>query len=290
MFLRFILRHRQVAVLSTILLFSFLLLTFQVRQVSPAIDFTRKVIALSLSPFLRATPFVVSAVTSVWEEYIDLRNLRWENRRLKQEVDRLKGELKALREADLENQRLRALLELKGQISAKAITARVIGKDATNWFKTIVIDRGSESGVRRNMVVIAPGGLVGRILEVIPFSSRAQLITDPMSAAGALIQRSRTTGVVAGYQGLATRLKYLPLLADVAMGDEVLTSGMGGIFPKGIPIGKVAWVRRPTGALFLEAEVTLWVDFSKLEEVLVLTELPGQEIAWNLLEGVEGRL
>ncbi|MBI3989837.1 MAG: rod shape-determining protein MreC [candidate division NC10 bacterium] len=290
MFLRFILRHRQVAVLSTILLFSFLLLTFQVRQVVPAIDFTRKVLLISLSPFLRATTFVVSVVTSVWEEYIDLRNLRQENRRLKEELERLKGEVKTFRESELENQRLRTLLELKGQTPTKVIAARVIGKDATNWFKTIVIDRGSESGVRRNMVVIAPGGLVGRILEAMPFSSRAQLLTDPASAAGALVQRSRTTGVVAGYQGLTTRLKYLPLFADVAMGDEVLTSGMGGIFPKGIPIGKVAWVRRPTGALFLEAEVTPWADFSKLEEVLVLAELPGQETAWNPSQGNEGHL
>jgi len=288
MFLRFILRHRQGVVLSTVLLVSFLLLTVQVRQVTPAVDFTRKALLIAISPFLKATTFAISAVTSIWEEYIDLRNLRQENRRLKAELERLKGEVKALREVELENRRLRALLDLKDQTPTRVIAARVIGKDATGWFKTIVIDRGSESGIRRNMVVIAPGGLVGRVLEVVPFSSRVQLITDPTSAAGALVQRSRTTGVVAGYQGLATRLKYLPLLADVAMGDEVVTSGMGGIFPKGIPIGKVAWVRRPTGALFLEAEVTPWVNFSTLEEVLILTELPTQETAWNPPEGSKG--
>lgn len=285
MLLRFLLRHRQVAVLSSILLLCFLLLTLQVRQANPTLDLIKKTLLLSITPFLQVTTSAISAISSLWEDYIDLRGLRSENRRLREELQRLKGELKALQEATLENQRLRALLELKGRVPGRAIAAQVVGKDATNWFKTILIDKGSESGIRRNMVVITPDGLVGRVLEATPISSKVQLITDPVSAVGALVQRSRVTGVVAGHLGLTTRLKYLPLLADVAVGDEVITSGMGGVFPKGIPIGKVALVKRPSGALFLEAEVTPTADFSRLEEVLVMTELPSQEVIWGPPEG-----
>jgi rod shape-determining protein MreC len=146
-----------------------------------------------------------------------------------------------------------------------------VGKDATNWFKTILLDRGSLDGVRRNQPVLAPDGLIGKVVEVTPATARVQLLTDPMNAVGGLIQRTRVTGIVSGNLGAGARVRYLPLMADVVVGDEVVTSGMGGVFPKGILIGRIAAVERRSGALFQDAALQPAVDLSRLEEVLILT-------------------
>lgn len=266
----FILRHRRTAVLGAALLSSFLLLSLQVRQGSPSVELLKKGLLLSLSPFLKLSTFALNGVSAVWTEYVDLRGLRQENLHLKEEVHKLRVQLHALQEAALENERLLNIMELKGRTTGRTLAARVIGKDATNWFQSVIIDKGSEAGIHRNMPVLAPEGLVGRVVEVAAFSSKVQLITDPMSSVGAIVQRSRATAVAVGHLGMNLRLKYLPLMADVAVGDRVITSGMGGIFPKGIPIGEVAWTRRPSGALFQEAEITPVVDLSQLEEVLII--------------------
>jgi rod shape-determining protein MreC len=112
--------------------------------------------------------------------------------------------------------------------------------------------------------------VVGRVVEVTPTSAKIQLITDPVSAAGGLIQRTRVTGIVSGNLGAGLKVRYLPLLADVVVGDEVITSGMGGVFPKGVPLGRVTAVERRSGALFQEATLAPKVDLARLEEVLIL--------------------
>jgi rod shape-determining protein MreC len=160
---------------------------------------------------------------------------------------------------------------------AKFVAARVVGKDATNWFKTILIDRGTQAGLRRNLPVVAPDGLVGRVVEVTPSTAKVQLITDPVSASGALMQRTRVTGIVTGNLGTGLRVRYLPLLADVVVGDEVVTSGMGGVFPKGIPVGRVTAVERKSGALFQEAALQPKVDLGRLEEVLIVMDTERRE-------------
>src|SRR5574337_611278 len=131
------------------------------------------------------------------------------------------------------------------------------------------------------MAVVTPEGLVGRVVDVTPLASRVQLITDPESAVGVLVQRSRAIGVAAGSQGGAIQIKYLPLTADVADGDRIITSGMGGVFPKGLPVGRVARSSRPAnGALFQLIEAQPYADFSRLEEVMVLTRPPSTSQAW----------
>lgn len=277
MLLRLILRYRRTAILSTALLLSFLFLTIQARQESLVVGFTKKALLLSTSPFLKLSSLMASTVSSLWKGYVDLRGLHWENLRLKEEIERLHNRLDALQEAALENERLRSLLDLQGRVPTRAIAARVIGNDATNWFKTLLIDKGFKAGIRRNMPVVAPEGLVGRVVEVTALSSKVQFITDPLSAVGAIIQRSRVTAVAVGHPRAVLRLKYLPLTADVVAGDRAITSGMGGVFPKGIYIGEVTWTKRPSGAIFQEAEVAPGVDFSRLEEVMVLTETSPEE-------------
>ena len=268
--LRLLARYRRAIILTSALLLSFLLMTLQVRHETAVVTLTRQALLLVVSPFIKVTAATIHGVTSIWQDYVDLRTLREENKRLQFEASTLKRRLDQLQEQALETQRLQRLLAMRDNSQAEFLTARVVGKDATNWFKTILLDCGSMEGVRRNQPVLAPNGLVGRVVEVTPTSARVQLFTDPVSAVGGLIQRTRVTGIVSGNLGAGARVRYLPLMGDVVVGEEVVTSGMGGVFPKGIPIGRVATVERKSGILFQEATLTPAVDLSRLEEVLIL--------------------
>jgi rod shape-determining protein MreC len=271
---RLLARYRRAVLLTSTLILAFLLMTLQVRQERAVVAITRQAILMVMTPFIKVTAAVVGGVTDVWHDYVDLRHLQGENKHLRQEMGTLSRRIEQLEEQALETQRLQRLLGLRQASQDQSLTARVDGKDATNWFKTILVDRGSLDGVRRNQPVVAPDGLVGRVVEVTPTSAKVQLLTDPVSAVGGLVQRTRVTGIVSGNLGAATRMRYLPLMADVAVGDVVVTSGMGGVFPKGIPIGRITAIERRSGALFQEASLHPTVDLSRLEEVLILTSPP----------------
>jgi len=273
--LRLLARHRRAVILTGALVLSFLLMTLQVRHEAAVVTFTRQVVLFSVSPFIKITAALVQGTRNLWRDYVDLRHLREENKHLQAEVAVLQRRIDQLKEQSLETQRLQRLLAMREITQAGFLTARVVGKDATNWFKTILLDRGSQEGVRRNQPVLAPDGLVGRVVEVTPTSAKVQLLTDPVSAVGGLVQRTRVTGIVSGNLGAGARVRYLPLLADVVVGDEVVTSGMGGVFPKGIPVGRITAVERRSGALFQEASLQPLVDLGRLEEVMILTTLDG---------------
>ncbi len=268
---RLLARFRRAVILTTALVVSFLLMTLQVRHETGAVNFTRQALLFVVSPFIRVTAATIQGITGTWQDYVDLRGVREENKRLQLETTMLKRRLDQLQDQALETQRLERLLAMRQVSKAEFLTARVVGKDATNWFKTILLDRGSREGIRRNQPALAPDGLVGRVVEVAPTSARVQLLTDPLSAVGGMIQRTRVTGIVSGNLGAGARVRYLPLMADVVVGDEVVTSGMGGVFPKGILIGRISSVERKSGALFQEATLQSAVDLSRLEEVLILT-------------------
>jgi rod shape-determining protein MreC len=276
-FFRLLARYRRVIILTSALLLSFLLMTLQVRHESAVVTFTRQSLLFAFSPFINVTAATIRGASGLWQDYVDLRTLREENKRLTVEMSTLKRRLDQLQEQALETQRLQRLLAMRDNSQADFLTARVVGKDATNWFKTILLDCGSMHGVRRDQPVLAPNGLVGRVVEVAPTSARVQLLTDSVSAVGGLIRRTRVTGIISGILGAGARIRYLPLMSDVAVGDEVVTSGMGGLFPKGILIGRIATVERKSGALFQEATLTPAVDLSRLEEVLILKGIEVRE-------------
>jgi len=271
MFLRVFLRYRRTFILSVALLVSFLFMTLQVRQEGPLVDLLERGLVLTATPFLKLYAAVTGNTSRLWANYVDLRSVRGEKLRLGEEVAALRDQVRRLEEAGLENARLRRLLDLPAALGLDLVTAQVIAKDTTNWFKTIMINKGSEAGLQRGLPVIAPEGLVGRVVEVMPGSAKVQLLTDPVSSVGALLKEQRVTGLVTGDRGQTAIVKYLPLLAEVRVGDVVLTSGMGGAFPKGILIGTVTATHRKSGALFQEASVQPSVDFGRLEEVLVIT-------------------
>lgn len=267
---RLLAKYRRAIILAVALVMAFLLMTLQVRHDRAVVSFTRQAVLFLMSPVIKVTAVTVSSVSRVWGDYVDLRNLREESLRLTRESAVLQRRISYLEEQALETQRLQGLLAMKEISRAEFLAARVVGKDATNWFKTVLIDRGSLAGIRRNLPVVAPDGLVGRVVEVTPTAAKVQLITDPVSAAGGLIQRTRVIGIVSGSLGAGLKVRYLPLMADIVIGDEVVTSGMGGIFPKGIPLGRVIATERRSGALFQEATLAPKVDLSRLEEVLIL--------------------
>ncbi len=273
---RLLARHRRAIILTTALLLSFLLMTLQVRHEQAVVSFTRQALQFAVSPFIQVTAVMVGGVTDAWHDYVDLRHVREDNKRLQEQAATMERRIQQLEEQALETQRLQRLLALRESAGVESVAARVVGKDATNWFKTILVDRGSLQGVKRNMPVVSPDGLVGRVLEVTPTTAKVQLVTDPMSAVGGLIQRTRITGIVSGGLATGARVRYLPLLADVTAGDEMITSGMGGVFPKGIPIGRITAIERKSGALFQEATLQPAADLSRLENVLILKTTPAE--------------
>jgi len=245
-------------------------MTMAVRQEEHLTPFLKRILLESVSPFLKATTYLRDGVSDIWGNYVDLRSVRQENLRLRGEIEGYQTRLRVLEEARLENQRLQTLLGLRETMPFSYVAARVVGRDSTNWFHSLLIDRGSRHGVERHGAVVAPGGLVGQVVEVGPFSAQIQIITDPVSSVGVLLETSRVTGLLVGAQFGRLRIKYLPILTEVRVGEVVMTSGLGSVYPKGILVGKVVAVDKRIGALFQEAIVGPSIDFSRLEEVLVI--------------------
>ena len=210
-------------------------------------------------------------VIGVWEEYVALRHVSEENRQLRRDLGLLQKQNADLRESAIAAQRLAGLMEFKEQFVPHTIAARVIGRDSTNWYGGVILNKGDRDGIRPEMGVMTPAGVVGRVVKTGPFSSMVLLVTDPHNAITGIIQRSRDEGIVEGTSQGRARIKYLPLLASVRVGDTVVTSGLTGGFPRGIVIGAVLSIQKEEGELFQSAEITPEADLSKLEEVLVIT-------------------
>jgi rod shape-determining protein MreC len=176
-------------------------------------------------------------------------------------------------------QDLRQLLELRDRAELETAAAEIIAAGATPEFRTVTIDKGSTDGLRADMAVISPAGVVGRVILSSPRAAKVQLLVDRNAAAGAVLERSRAQGVVVGVGADGLRMDYVPGTADVKPGDLVVTSGIDGIYPKGFVIGTVETVERGAGT-YHEVRIRPAVDFSRIEEVLVvLTPPPARESA-----------
>lgn len=194
---------------------------------------------------------------------------------LEQEVQRLQSEIIRLNELKAENQRLTGLLNYKQMMAQQyeLMVASVIARDPSNWFATVTLNRGSRDGVRENMTVLTPQGLVGRVITVSNTNCEVLLITDPRSGVGSLIQETRTPGIVEGAVGSSgmARIIHIPNDAQVEEGQVVITSGNGSVFPKGIPVGTIVNVSVESAGLFKSADVRLFASMNQLEEVFIVT-------------------
>ena len=222
------------------------------------------------APFQKLIKQTTNMTRDFWLNYFYLVNLRNENRQLKGNVDSLRMENSRYQELLATHERLKELLQFKQAINWPVLAAQVIGLDPTGWFKSIIIDKGEGAGVKLNMPVVNAYGVVGRIVSVSPGYAKVLLIIDQNSAVDCLVQRSRDRGMLKGLSTGTCKLDYVGKSDYVAIEDTVVTSGLGGVFPRGLPVGKVLNVREVSGELFKDIEVMPAVDFSKLEEVLVV--------------------
>lgn len=213
---------------------------------------------------------VANAVGHIWSGYMDLGDVQQENENLKSRITRLENENSLLREDQAAFEQLESLLDFKEKASYPVIASRVIGRDPGNWYQSMLIDKGEEDGIAVDMGVIVASGVVGRVMKTTPHTSHVLLLTDHRSAIPVLIQETRDEGLVVGTEQEVARIKYLPILSEVKEGDAVLTSGLVGSFPKGLPVGRVRSVDKREMELFQEAEISPLVDFSKLENVMVI--------------------
>jgi rod shape-determining protein MreC len=217
----------------------------------------------------RAASSAINGVREVWSGYVALRNVRRENEELKRELADARVALQQQRALADRSRGLETLLGLRDRTSLETVAAEIVGAASTPDFRTLTIDKGVKDGLRPDMAVISPHGVVGRVVVPSARSAKVQLLIDRNAAAGALIERSRAQGVVLGAGDGGLLLEYVPEVADVVVGDVVVTSGIDGIFPKGFVLGHVENIEKSGGA-YRRIVVRPAADFSKLEEVLVV--------------------
>ena len=225
---------------------------------------------------LEAVSSLDQGISNMWQQYVALQNVEEENHRLRQEIDWLRGQNSQLREAAAATERLSALLHFKEQALPTMIAAQVIGRDSSNRYKSVILNKGDSDGIQKDMGVITPSGVVGRVVKTTGATSVVLLVTDPNNAIAGLIQRTRDEGIVEGTAQGRAKLKYIPMLSAVKEGDHVVTSGLVGGFPRGIAIGTITGIEREEGALFQTADLSPDVDVNHVEEVLIIQAPQGQ--------------
>ncbi len=226
----------------------------------------------------RGASTLIGGVRTSWGDYLALQSVRSDNEQLRREVAQLQVALQQQRALAQQSHTLVELLKLREGIQIETVAAGVIAGSASPDFRTVTIDKGSSDGLRPDMAVIAPAGVVGRIITPSARAAKVQLRIDRNAAAGAIVERSRAQGVVEGTGG-SLRLNYVSGTADVQSGDVVSTSGIDGIYPKGFVIGQIESVERGSGE-FGAIVIRPAVDFSSIEAVLVVTTPP--------VTGIEG--
>jgi rod shape-determining protein MreC len=265
-----LLRRYSVLVTSgTLLLFSLVLLTANARG-RRRIDPLGAVALELITPVTSLLSTIESALRHTWSGYVDLVGVRQDNEWLRRRVRELEARADRTVDVASQNSRLQALLDLREAMPGQAVAARITAADAAELFRTVILNKGERDGVAAGMAVVAPQGVVGRIIATSPNASRVLLLEDHASGVDALVERTRARGIVEGAADGGCLLKYVKRREDLQVGDRIVTSGLDNIFPKGVLIGEIVRLVRKDQGLFQTAEMQPAVDFSKLEEVLVV--------------------
>ncbi|MGQ9647793.1 MAG: rod shape-determining protein MreC [Thermodesulfobacteriota bacterium] len=256
-----------------LLLLALILMSLRVKQ-RQEVAFLDGLVTEMISPFQRASTFLLKAGHGLFQNYVVLIHLQRENLMLKKKIAELQRESHEMKEMASAYERLQKLLQFREKIPPPVIAAEVIGGDPSSWFRSITLNKGERDGIRKGMAVIAPEGVVGQILKTAPHHSTVLLITDYNSAVDAIVQRTRAKAIVEGRGENRCQLKYLLRSEDVIVGDVAVTSGLGGSFPKGLMVGEIRKVEKKEHGIFQYAELIPSVDLTKLEEVLVIPGAP----------------
>ncbi len=216
---------------------------------------------------------------NTWQDYFMLVSTAQESDQRKKELQQANARNSQWYEMELANIRLRRLLEFKLSLERPSVAAEVIGKDPSPWYRAVIINKGSNDGVRKGLPVGIPEGVAGQVIDVSPAYAKVMLITDRNSAVDALVQRTRARGIIKGESTDSCVFQYVLRKDEVGIGDKIVASGLDGVFPKGMPIGEVSGVVRRAAGIFQEVSVTPYVDFEKIEEILILLTASQKQLA-----------
>lgn len=271
-----------------LVIFALAALVLMALQATGQLQPVQSAITQLTSPAQTGATGLTESLTDAIAFVAELRNLRQRNAELEQVNNSLLVENFELREVERENQLLREMLRFAQtrpglELRGAQLVARVIGQESNNFLEYIMLDLGSAHGIEVGMAVVTDQGLVGRISSVTDSTSKVLLITDASSAVNAIMQSSRLNGVVRGVPGGDLVMDYIPQSGLFSIGEVVLTSGLGGRFPKGIPIGQVVEIRQRDIDVFQQAVVRPTVDFTRLELVMVVTNFDPLEDVPELL-------
>ncbi len=234
--------------------------------------FTDRAILWITAPFQTAISWSIDQFMDGYEGYIHLWHTKKTNTQLFEENKKLLNQIAQLKEAQNENIRLRSLLDFREKLELDTVIARVIARDISTDFRAIRINRGEIAGIKKGMAVVTHEGVVGRVLRATANTADVVTILDLLSAVDSIIERSRARGVVEGLTDDTCLLKFVLRTDDIQIGDQLISSGLGGIFPKGVPVGVISKVTKKEFGITQDVEVRPSVDFTKLEEVMVVTQ------------------
>jgi rod shape-determining protein MreC len=221
------------------------------------------------APVIAVSSNIAGGIRNVWQHYVWMVGARAENDRLQQTVRQLSLLNSAYEQARQENYRLRRLISLTDGLNYQTVGARVVARTPSFLSNVIYIDRGSRDGIHADAPVLSGDGIIGKIVLVSEHQSQVQLITNPDASLGAMLEKTRTPGVLSGSGDLLLDLNYISNTEQIKQGDIVLSSGLDGIFPKGLAIGKVVSSHKGKG-VFQSVKVEPFMDLIHIEEVAIL--------------------
>ena len=230
-----------------------------------------RVVFFIVSPIQELISSTLNLSENIWKHYFDLVSVAKQNDILHRNLDNALSRNNYCKEIEISNERLREYVELKNKSSFKLITAEVIARDPSPWYRTIIINKGESDGIIEDCPVIKSEGIVGHVLTVASDYAKVLLIIDRNSSVDGLIQRTRARGIVEGINNNLCKFNYVLRQLDIQLGDTIISSGFDIIYPKGLPVGRVSKIYRKDSGLFKDIEVEPFVDFSTIEEVMVIT-------------------
>jgi rod shape-determining protein MreC len=233
-----------------------------------------KIVITIISPFQEFATNSIHYFQDIWRHYFYLVTVSKQNDALRRRLEAVLEKNNALKEMELSHERMRELLGFQSSLTQHVVAAEVVGKDPSAWFKTVIINKGKGDGINRGMPVVTPGGIAGLVTDVSKNFSKVLLVIDQNSAVDALTQNTRARGIIKGDPAGDLTFEYILRRHDINKGDVVISSGLDNVFPKGLRIGYVQDVFKPNAGIFQQVKVTPYVDFEKLEEVLVVLDHP----------------
>jgi len=261
--------RKNIIILVSLVLASFALMTFDIRR-SQSPTILETVLMWVVSPVQNLITLTLDSANDVVDHYLLAAAVSEENEKLKHEIDKLIRQNNELREELRQRDRVGNLMEYQKERQLKSVVAQVIGRDATQWARVVFINKGTQDGIKENLAVVTNGGIVGHVIQAGLNTSKVMLIVDGRSSVDTLFSQDRVAGIVVGTGMEFCEMKYVPITAEVNVGDQIISSGLGGVYPKGLVMGTVVSITKATQGLFQEITIAPSADFGRLEEVLVL--------------------